>query len=101
MFTIKFWKATLEWVLTGVVGGLASAYLTGGIHSWEDVGKAAAGAAATSLIKALGASFKGDPASPAIVEPDPVVRVVPQAAVPPARRATVRPMARDVDRWRE
>jgi len=87
MKTAKFWQATAEWVITAVVGGLASAYLTGGIHSWADVAAAAGGAAATALVKALGSTLRGDPQSPALVEPDPIVRILAEA--PPAK---VRPI---------
>lgn len=84
MFSKTWLLQTVEWVLTAVLAGLAAAYVDGGIHSWADLGQAAAGAAAVAVIKCLGASAKGDPQIPAVVEPDPMIRPVVVEVASPA-----------------
>lgn len=68
MWTKKFWQSTAEWMLTAAAGAVLSAWQSG-IHNWGDVGQAVGIAAGTALLKCLLATAKGDPASPALVEP--------------------------------
>lgn len=77
MWTIKFWQSTTEWVVVAVAAALLPVMLDGGIHSWADLGQAAGSAAAVALVKCLLASRTGQ-GTPALVEPDPVIRVVPE-----------------------
>jgi hypothetical protein len=84
MFSKTWLSQTAEWVLTAILGGLASAYLTGGIHSWADVGAAVAGGAAVAIVKCLGGSGVGSSQIPSFVEPPAKARpvVVPEPRLP-------------------
>lgn len=83
--TGKWWAQTAEWVGAVTAAAVLTA-LGSGVHGvWALVGVGAAAAGAT-LVKCLAASRSGQ-GTPALVEPDPVIRPV---VVPAPARDTQR-----------
>jgi len=74
----KWWLQTLEWV-TAVTAAAVLTALGSGMRDWRQLLGIGAAAAGATLVKCLAASRYGQ-GSPALVEPDPVVRVVSTAA---------------------
>lgn len=85
MWTAEFWKSTTEWVLFAALSAFSGSWaaVTLTEMTWQAAGLVTAGAALTMLVKCLGSVLRGNPQSPALVEPPPVVRVVTE---PPPRR---------------
>jgi hypothetical protein len=71
MYTKKFWKDTVERVVStaaqSAVGALGATAVVGGVN-WAVVGATVGLAALTSLLKCLVAGAKGDPDSASLVE---------------------------------
>jgi len=85
MLSKKFWLSTLEWVGAITLGAVLTAYQAG-VHDGGTLLEVAGVAAGGALVKCLLSSFAGQ-GTPALVEPDPIVRILAEA--PPAK---VRPI---------